>query len=167
MVYSWKPGSRIKASAEVAGAVMNELEINGNLTPKNLVEVSRPINAPLHNEFEWCDEIAAELYREGQAAHMIRCVVVKPEKTESVPVRAFFPVQKEKPNSYTSIQTIIREPDLMESLLDRAIIEMISFKRKYESIEALKNVCAEMENVITANAKHTAKESKTVAFASA
>lgn len=159
MVYAWKPGSRIKASAEEAGAVMSRLEASGGLTPKNLVGVSRPIEAPLHNEFEWCDEIAAELYREGQAAHIIRCVVVKPEKTEAVPVRAFFPVQKDNPNTYTNIQTIIRQPDLMESLLDRAIAEMISFKRKYESIEALKNVCAEMESIITVSAKRTAKES--------
>lgn len=146
MVYSWKPGSRIRASAEDAGRVMDHLEKSGSLTPKRLVDVSRPEDAPLHEEFEWRDEVAAELYRENQAAHMIRCIVVKPEEKEAPAVRAFFPVCKEEPGQYVSIQTIVKQPDLMESLLARAVSEMLAFKRKYESLDALRPICAEMES---------------------
>lgn len=148
MVYSWKPGSRIKASAEEAGAVMSRLEASGSLTPKRLVDVSRPEDAPLHNEFEWDDEVAAELYRENQAAHVIRCIVVKTEEKAEPAVRAFFPVHKENPSTYTSIQTIVKRPDLMDTLLEQAVKEMTAFQKKYESIEMLRPLCNEMSNVV-------------------
>lgn len=148
MVYSWKPGSRIKASAEEAGAVMSRLEASGGLTPKRLVDVSRPEDAPLHNEFEWDDEVAAELYRENQAAHVIRCIVVKTEEKEEPTVRAFFPVHKENPSTYTSIQTIVKRPDLMDTLLEQAVKEMTAFQKKYESIEMLRPLCNEMSNAV-------------------
>ena len=52
MTYKWKPNSRIGINAETAGAVMDGLEQRGALTAKNLVDESRPAEAPLHDEFE-------------------------------------------------------------------------------------------------------------------
>lgn len=147
MTYSWKPGSRIKAPASVAGAVCERLEADGGLTPRRLVEESRPVNAPLHNEFEWDDTAAAEKYRETQAGHIIRCIVIKSEENEPEPslVRAYFPVAKEAPNTYTHISKIITDTERMNDLLEQARSEMQSFVRKYHSLEQLKPVFAEME----------------------
>ena len=75
MTYKWKPSSRIGINAETAGAVMDSLEQRGALTAKNLLDESRPAEAPLHNEFEWDDIKAAEEYRLQQARHIINCLV--------------------------------------------------------------------------------------------
>ena len=58
MVYKWDKGSRFSVSAQVAGEVCEELEKKGELTAKNLVDVSRPEDAPLHKCFNWNDEEA-------------------------------------------------------------------------------------------------------------
>lgn len=77
MVYEWKDLAsvrNIKADAQVAGEVCEELEREGRLTPENLVEVSKDENAPLHNEFEWNDATAAKKYRRSQAQFIIKCL---------------------------------------------------------------------------------------------
>ena len=74
MVYEFKPCSYIKASAQVAGEMCEQLSKTGGLTPKRLVDANRAEDAPLHGEFEWNDTVAAEAYREGQAAHINLCL---------------------------------------------------------------------------------------------
>ena len=69
--YTWCDGSHHKVDPNVAAQVATELEEAGMLTAKNLVDVSRPEDAPLHDEFEWDDSVAAEKYREGQARNVI------------------------------------------------------------------------------------------------
>lgn len=69
MVYEWKEAAQIKADAQKAGEMLENLEKTVGLTPKNLVEASRDESAPLHNEFEWNDTKAAEKYRETQAGY--------------------------------------------------------------------------------------------------
>ena len=89
MIYQWKSASRIKTNAQTAGEICENLERTVGLTAKNLLEVSRPEDAPLHNEFEWNDSVAAEKYRENQARYIIRMLCVAPEKEDKPPVRAF------------------------------------------------------------------------------
>ena len=92
MIYKWKTYN-YKTSAEVAGSVCEELDRTVGLTPENLVDASRPEDAPLHQEFEWNDELAAEEYRKTQARLLISnlSIVIEEQKQESV--RAFFSLQ--------------------------------------------------------------------------
>ncbi len=117
MVYEWKDLASvrsIKADAQVAGEVCEELEREGRLTPENLVEVSKDENAPLHNEFEWNDDTAAKKYRRSQAQFIIQMLVVKSsddeEEEKKPPVRAFFAIDKERRN-YESVVTILESKD--------------------------------------------------------
>ena len=89
-IYEYKIGMKLPVSAQVAGEVCEELEQRNGLTPHNLVEVSRPKDAPTHDLFEWDDTVAAEKYREVQARQVIRLIVKVPEKSKSgEPTRAF------------------------------------------------------------------------------
>lgn len=135
MVYTWKPNSRIKAKAETAAEVFETLERAGELTPARVVEVSKPKDAPLHNEFEWNDRKAAGKYREIQARHLIMCLVVTDETddVETRPVRAFFPVTDD--GAYTHITRIASEEDMREALLERAQKELTAIQRKYQSLQ--------------------------------
>lgn len=75
MIYRWKTGSRFKTDANIAAGIMNKLAKENRLNAETLVDVSRPEDAPLHNEFEWDDVKAAEEWRKQTSRVMIASVV--------------------------------------------------------------------------------------------
>lgn len=139
MIYEWKAGSRHKVSAQVAGEVCDELEQHGLLTAKHLVDVSRPEEAPLHQEFVWNDAEAAELFREHQARCLIAHIVVREIEDSVPPSRAYYNIVTTEPK-YESIHTILSNPDKRRQLLKKAMQELRSFRRKYADIEQLAQV---------------------------
>lgn len=92
----------------------------GVLTPAVVVDESRPEDAPLHGDFVWDNDEAGELYRQVQAAHIIRSVHVKIADEPGRPpqrVRAFLPVSPpddkdddEVLSSYLPIEEIAVDP---------------------------------------------------------
>ena len=145
MIYEWKPSARISASASVAGAVCERLENEGRLTAKDLLDDSRPTDAPLHSAFEWNDGVAAEKYRENQARHLISCLVVKPETdVESpAPVRAFFNIRSTG-SQYETLNTIMKSPDKHQELLRQAFNDFHTFQQKYSTLCELNEVFSAM-----------------------
>lgn len=137
MIYQWKQGARIRANAQAAGEMCQELERNGQLSAKNLLDANRPEDAPLHSEFEWDDGIAAESWREQQARNIINSLIVKTDSTE--PVRAFFKIENIG-NAYHSINTILSEEDKTQKLLATALRELTAVEAKYRTIEKLSAV---------------------------
>lgn len=142
MVFEWKSGTRMNVDANVAGNVCSQLEKTVGLTARSLLDASRPENAPLHSAFEWQDSIAAEKYREEQAGYIIRHIVVKPEKKEQEPVRAFFTIAPENTASpkFESVTTIFANPVKQNTLLAIALKELQAFKHKYAVLKELKPV---------------------------
>lgn len=149
MIYKWKAGSHIKASATAAGEVFEELERTVGLTPANLVEASKPKSAPLHGAFEWNNTKAAEKYREYQAGHLIRCIAIVHEQEEAEPVtiRAYHPTAD---GVYENISVIVNDEEKMEALLQRALRELGWFKAKYESLSQLTPVMDAIDEVLEA-----------------
>lgn len=148
MTYKWKDGSQHKVSAQIAGEVCAELEERGELNAQNLVDVSRPEEAPLHDEFEWNDDIAAELYRKTQAYAIIRHLSINTET--KAPVRAFFNIEI-RSNQFESIETIIQQEDKYSKLLKQALNELEAFQRKYQMLTELQEVFDAIEKSKTAN----------------
>ncbi len=146
MNYKWKSGAYVNVSAQVAGEVCSELEQSGGLTPKRLVDVSRDPSAPLHNQFEWNDVVAAENYREQQARHIICCIVTKSEETQE-PIRAFHNITRSE-GQYISLNVIVRTPSLLEQLVEQAHRDMESFIAKYSSIKSLQTVIEAINNAL-------------------
>lgn len=147
MVYQWKTGSRHKISAAVAAEVMDQLAEEERLNPTELVEVSRPDDAPLHSEFEWDDNVAAEKWREEQASAMIRHLVVRIEANEQeYPTRQYFMVQKES-NTYEPIQVILKDEDKTAMLLEQAKRELQAFRAKYAGLKELSEVIKTIDSV--------------------
>lgn len=144
MVYQFKKGSRIKVDPQVAGAMLEELETENNLTAKALVDVNRPEDAPLHDEFEWDDSVAAEAYRENQARHIINSLEVVIE--EAPPVRAFFNIQRTT-SEYQHITAILKTPDAREELFKQALSELLAFKRKYSELTDFSKVFDAIDEV--------------------
>lgn len=135
-MYAWKTGARMKVSAEIAGNVCAELEKGGMLTASNLVNVSRPENAPLHGEFEWDDSIAAERFRETQARDIMGHLIIVEDDKPVEPIRAFFNVSEGDPNYY-SAAVVISEADKYEQLKQRVIRELTAIQRRYAMVKGL------------------------------
>lgn len=141
MAISWVKGSCFKAKAEVAKQVMDELAAEGRLSPAELVEVSRPKDAPLHQDFfDLNDKQAAQKYREYRATVMIASIVVTQDKEEEAkPVRAFFNIERGT-HEYIPTEIIMSDDAKKERLLDIAKRELISFRSKYISLTELAGV---------------------------
>lgn len=146
MVYKWRTGF-YKTSAEVAAEEMNRLAASNNLTAKALVDASRPVDAPLHDEFEWDDSIAAEKWREQEARVMIASItVIADENAQAEPVRAFFNIEPSTP-IYEPVQTIVRDSSKSDRLFTQAMEELESFQRKYNSIKEFSKLFLEIDHI--------------------
>lgn len=145
MTYKWKSNSRISVDAETAGTVMDNLEQQGKLTAKNLLDESRPTEAPLHGEFEWDDVKAAEEFRLQQARHIINCLLIEDDSQQET-VRAFFTLADSAPE-YRSIRTIMADETQSEALLQVAMQELQAFERKYTQISKFKALFAEIDRL--------------------
>ena len=139
MVYEWKVGAHCGIDPQIAGEVCGGLERDGKLTADNLVDASRPVDAPLHGQFEWNDSIAGEEWRKHQARNIINALVVRTEKAE--PVRAFFKIESGKDaHNYESILTIVETPDKHQMLISQVYRELKAFRNKYATIRELQPV---------------------------
>ena len=138
MIYQWNSAARIKANAIEAGKVFEALESTVGLTPKTLLEASRPKEAVLHNEFEWDDSKAAESYREAQASYIIRSLCIVSDEFSAEPVRAVFIINKEV--GYQNTVAILSCKDDRENLLKQAKKELDVFIRKYNMLSELASV---------------------------
>ena len=150
MVYQYKMPGLFRTSAQAAGEVCAMLESSADgLSAKSLVNASRDKNAPLHDEFEWDDAVAGELYREGQARVLICNIVKVPTETvHSEPIRAFVKVNKAQSNgTYHNIQTVMEDDYLKAQLFMAAQRDMDAFIRKYHNLEKLAGVINAMRLV--------------------
>lgn len=146
MVYQFTVPGLFPVTAQAAGEELHRIYTErGELDPKRVVEESRAESAPLHPCFEWDDKSAAEKYRESQAQDIIRAVVVVQQKQngEPVTVRAFPHVQQ----TYQPISVVVNSQDKMDELLKTAMRELISFRRKYETLSALRPVFDTIEKL--------------------
>lgn len=153
MVYKWKSGSRIKCDAQVAGEFINDISNkNGSsVTPQDLLDASRPEDTPLHNDFEWRNDIAAEEYRKYQARNIIHSLTIVVEhkddenKNDESEVRAFFVIKENEKQSYKPIKVIMQDENYEKQLYDSALKELIAIKNKYATIQKLKHIFDEIE----------------------
>lgn len=143
--YKWKTGSQIKTNANIAGAVCEELEQTVGLTAQTLLDASRPDDAPLHGEFEWDDEKAAEAYRRTQARYIIRSLCVDAEVEGRIePVRAYFMVTESR---YENVSVVISEQKKRTAVLDMAMRELKAFERKYKQLVELQPIMDAIKQV--------------------
>lgn len=148
-VYAKDENSRVKAPIETLVSVLIPLSDAGELTARKLVEVSRPEDAPLHNEFEWDDASAAELYREHQARKIIRCVKVTVSTEQSEPVPFFWTRQYDgAAPQYKSITAIMRQKDERDQLYNDALRELRAFKAKYAALTEFAKLFAEIDSLL-------------------
>lgn len=150
----WKPGSRIAVPAQVAATEFLRLhEQYGRVTPANVVDAARPKKAPLHDCFEWDNTTAAAAYREQQAMHLLRSLVVvykKADGTLAPPIRGFIkvvprPEDADEPRSdaasialeprvYVPVAQAMSEDALRRRYVQQALRDLITWRSRYKDI---------------------------------
>ena len=136
LIYQWKLPGLMPVDAQTAGEELQRIyQEKGRLDAPDIVDESRPVDAPLHPCFEWNDVVAAEKYRETQAQNIVRSVVVVHENqsNEPVEVRAFVNVQE----TYRPIEVVVNSEEQMKELLKSAFSELKSFEKKYAALSQL------------------------------
>ena len=140
-----------KVPAQTVGEVLEGLERNGGLTPKTLLDSQRDENAPLHNEFEWDDTIAAEKWRLDQAQRMIQSIrIVQTDDTEERKAyreRSFVSTPGGR-NVYVSMDTAMHKEEYRNHLLEQAKRDSEVYLAKYRRMEELAAVVTAMEDFL-------------------
>jgi hypothetical protein len=170
--YQWRRGSRFKIKAGAAAAELERIRAlhEGIVTPQAVVDASRPENAPLHREFEWRDDVAAERFRQEQARKMIGAlmVVLTDPRDVSVsvePTRVFIPVypsakqservaqevrvvtgQPAQPGGYAHFKSIYSNEVLRQDRRAQALADLRGWRRRFRDVENLMALFEELEN---------------------
>ncbi|MCB1771949.1 MAG: hypothetical protein KDJ31_19955 [Candidatus Competibacteraceae bacterium] len=118
---SWKnhPGASHSVDADAAFDELERIrcENDGRLTPKAIVQESTPKEAVLHNEFEWRNGVAGNLWREHQARNIVKQIIVIDDKdkkeTRPAYVHVHIPDSDDgKPaRYYQSVTVAVTRPD--------------------------------------------------------
>ncbi len=166
--YSWRSGYTPKVSANIVGNVLERLKDEneeGTVNAEMLLEYSRPEQSETHALFEWRDHEAAEKWRLYQAGRIINQldveVVTMPDEGPNVvtphvesnfatiKTNAFVNIQSKgcaKKGVYTDVTTAFRDERMRQRVLQNALWELESFKRKYERYTELAEVMESINN---------------------
>lgn len=121
-------------------------ENDGLLTVAAIVEAAKDEDSPLHKHFDWDDTHAAEKYREWQARALVQKCKITVEHRPDTIVRAYVSVPSDrKEGGYRSVQDVINDADLKESLLKEMRIRIAYWQKQYylldsELLKALKQL---------------------------
>jgi hypothetical protein len=123
----------------------------GRLTPALVVEEARPDDSPLHDRFEWDNEVAGEEYRRHQARQLIRSVKVVYSTTDDgddKKVRAFTAIHHETGHVYEPTERVAQDPFLTKVALQDMKRRWIALKRQYESFDEFWQLVQEDQRAI-------------------
>lgn len=141
--YVWKHGYSARGmEANVIGAYLDRIQSKEALTPKIIVENARSPKSPIHRVFEWDDSAAAEKWREEQAQHLIRhiVIIVSDDADELKQGPAYVSVVIDKQQQYVPTMVAIKSPDLRSQMLEYALRDLQAFEKKYREVFELQEV---------------------------
>lgn len=113
-------------------------EQHQKLTPQLVVAEATPEDHPLHEYFEWDNEVAGPAYREHQARQLIRSVRIQyvDDEVSERSVRAFVSVpdhEEREDRSYRSVEDVVGDPFLRQLALRDMERDWKAMKRRYAS----------------------------------
>lgn len=145
--YAVQGSSFTDGDAQIIGPQLRRLFSEGKTGNAEIVKDARPPETPLHKYFEWDDTLAAERFREHQAAKMIRSIEIKviPAQSESLEgdrVRAFHsiktgPTASTRERAWMNLQEVIDTPDIAGQVIEEAKHELLKWSVRYNKYRSL------------------------------
>ena len=137
MEYAWKEGVRFKTNANDAGVLLEGIRGRfGEVTPELVLKEARHKDSVIHNDFQWDDEKAANLYRLDTARRIIRNLrVVSEGEVTDEPV--FVHVTVGDRRYYERTDLAVESPDIWAQVM----------KEEKTRLEATRNRVKHLTNV--------------------
>lgn len=155
MEIKWKKGSRGKGSAKKCYLELEKIrKRDGVLIPAAVVKKAKAKTNPMHKEFTWDDNAAAEQHRLNQARLLMRTIEVIYEEAPMVPTRVYElitqPATKDKParKAYQTVTEILADPIARDELLSRAIRDALAYRKRYNGLSELAKVFHVMDEFV-------------------
>ena len=154
----WKNGFPSKGvDAKAAHQALERIrEVNdGELEPAVVVARVQAANRNvLRGLFEWDNKTASTEYRLAQARSLLRAIHVVYEDAPKVQTRAYEltvePQKEAKPRKlYRTAEDVLNDPDARAELLKRAMGELVSFQRRFRSLQELAIVFRSIDEALT------------------
>lgn len=123
----------------------------GKLTPRILLDSSRPKKALFHSCFEWRDGVAAEKYRLQQARILINNieVTIVRQGNEKIKIPFYEVVKDDKgKNKYADVTSIIANPDNLAYIKVKAKRDLEYWKAKYEVYKELSSAIHQVDEAL-------------------
>lgn len=136
--YRYRDGQQIKgvAAEHTYEELMRITDKNeGVLSPRAIVDESKPADAVLHPAFEWNNARAADSWRLHQARQIARSVYIVEPATDEAPKQeapAFFHIQR---SEYRPTEQVIRRPDLFEQAIEQLHQKFAAAERAIKELE--------------------------------
>ena len=122
----------------------------GLLKPETIVKEAEAKDSPLHDQFTWDNDEAAEKYRIWEARHLLNiCVEMIGTEEDQREMRVFVSLREDREDGgYRLLDRVVSSRTLSAQLLEDAFEEMNHFKHKYRDIKELTGVFAAMDEVL-------------------
>lgn len=130
----------------------------GHVGPRTLLDAARDPGSPFHDEFEWDDGDAAELYRLAQASQLLRRwkgTIIKIDiEAKVVKVEAVRRVQspesgrKRGADSYQPVESILANPQTRDDMLRTVLRELVAYRKRYAQLVALADIWRAIDDAI-------------------
>ena len=155
--YTWR-NVRYPVKAEDAGIELERIQNKyGEVTPKNLLDESRPVTAVMHNCYEWNDTVAAEKWRLQQSRNIMSCLTVTYEYVEdnsdeikTIEVRAFQNVSPERNGKFIHVKAAMESQEYRDEVMRHALRELAEFRKKYADLSELSKVISLIDETLAA-----------------
>jgi len=152
-----RSGFHLKTPVEMAYEEVERVRrlCGGDIDLQTLVDESAPVDALLHKEFEWRDDVAANKWRLHRGRKITQCFEVQIENKP--PTRAyeavFVPKESDESGAearrvFRRIEDIMSDPVARDELLGQAIRDALAFKRRYGALQELAKVFAALDDFL-------------------
>jgi hypothetical protein len=149
--YSPVPGSRLRADdAEKIGREVDDITDCGNRPipdadlPSRLLDRARSKTSEIHHLFEWDDAAAADAHRRERANYLIRSVRIEIRTIKNEVLRVPLLIRElptENGKKVTlGFEQAMADPQHRATMVDRALSELQSVRRRYTEIKELADV---------------------------
>jgi hypothetical protein len=157
MEVTWKHGSQFKVDPKVAYQQIEGIRTknDGSATAELLVAKAKAKANPLHNEFQWDDQLAAHQHRLWRARVMMSSfMVLRGDLKTDRPQRVYEVVREPEKTPgrikhvYRTTDDIMKDVDLRAELLGRALKELVSIRNRYRDLQELAIVLRAIDELV-------------------
>lgn len=136
--YTARPGSHISdADAQRVGGFLDREFGERVFTASDVLNVARPADSPIHGDFTWDREDAAEKWNLHEARQLIGAVMLVEETNDDGPVisRAYHHVveltEMGTTSGYAIDRVVWQREDFAEQVVERAKREFLNWQQRY------------------------------------